>query len=129
LVRLLVVPLPTLRAALRPRRDLVIENLALRQRLATLANRRHPVIRPADRLVWILLGRLWSGWAESLAVVQPETVVRWHRAGFQIHWSWPSRRGALRPPSLPRAVRATTRRRAGRSFNPQCRSDKMVRGD
>lgn len=62
MLRLLVALLPTLRAALRSRRDLVIENLALRQQLAPLAGRRHPVIRPADRLFWILLRRLWSGW-------------------------------------------------------------------
>jgi len=73
---------------MRSRRDLVIQNLALRQRLATLASRRHPVIRPADRLFWILLRRLWSGWVGSLAIVQQDTVVRWHRAGFRIYWNW-----------------------------------------
>jgi len=50
MLRLLVVLLPTLRSALRSRRDLVVENLALRQQLATLASRRRPVLRPADRL-------------------------------------------------------------------------------
>jgi len=84
MLRLLVALLPTLRSALRSRRDLVVENLALRQQLATLASRRHPVIRPVDRLFWILLRRLWSGWAESLAIVRPDTIVRWHRAGFRI---------------------------------------------
>jgi putative transposase len=73
MLRLLVALLPTLRAALRSRRDLVIENLALRQQLATLASRRHPVIRPADGLFWILLRRFWSGWVGSLAIVQPDT--------------------------------------------------------
>src|SRR6266540_3134190 len=80
---------------MRSRRDLVIENLALRQQLTTLAGR-HPVIRTADRLFWILLRRCWSGWAESLAIVQPDTVVRWHRAGFRIYWNWLSRRGERR---------------------------------
>jgi hypothetical protein len=95
---------------LRSRRDLMVENLALRQQLATLAGRRDPVIRPADRLFWILLRRLWSGWAESLAIVRPDTVVRWHRAGFRIYWNWLSRRGARfgRPP-LPQEVRALIR--------------------
>ena len=113
MLRLLVALLPTLRAALRSRRDLVIENLALRQQLATLASRNHPVIRPADRLFWILLRRLWSGWAESLAIVQPDTVVRWHRAGFRIYWNWLSRRGKRsgRHP-LPYEVRALIRRMA-----------------
>ena len=85
MLRLLMALLPTLRSALRSRRDLVVENLALRQQLATLAGRRHPVIRPADRLFWILLRRLWSGWAESLTIVQPDTVVRWHRAAEPVN--------------------------------------------
>jgi putative transposase len=113
MLRLLVALLPTLRSALRSRRDLVVENLALRQQLVTLVGRRHPDIRPADRVFWILLRRLWSGWAESLTIVQPDTVVRWHRAGFRTYWNWLSRRGkrSARPP-LPREVRALIRRMA-----------------
>jgi transposase InsO family protein len=88
------------------RRDLVVENLALRQQLVTLAGRRHPDIRPADRL-------FWSGWAETLTIVKPDTVVGWHRAGFRIYWNWLSRRGKRsgRPP-LAREVRALIRRMA-----------------
>jgi transposase InsO family protein len=110
MLRLLVALLPTLCSALRSRRDLVFENLALRQQLVTLAGRRHPDIRPAVRVFWVLLRRLWSGWAESLAIVRPDTVVRWRRAGFRIYWNWLSRRGQRsgRPP-LPREVRALIR--------------------
>jgi hypothetical protein len=117
MLRLLVALLPTLRSALRSRRDLVLENLALRQQLVTLAVRRHPDIRPADRVFWVLLRRYWSRWAEALAIVRPDTVVRWHRAGFRTYWNWLSRRGKRsgRPP-LPREVRALIRRMA--SENP-----------
>jgi len=55
MLRLLVAVLPTLFSAMRSRRHLVIENLALRQQLASLAGRRHPDIRPADRVFWVLL--------------------------------------------------------------------------
>jgi hypothetical protein len=65
--RLLVALLATFLSVIRSRRDLVIENLALRQQLATLAGRQHPDIRPADRAFWILVRRSWSGWAASLA--------------------------------------------------------------
>jgi len=117
MLRLLVALLPTLHSALRSRRDLVAENLALRQQLATLAGRRHPVIRRADRLFWILLRRFWSGWAECLAIVRPDTVVRWHRAGFRIYWNWLSRRGGRSGrPSLPPEVRALIRRMATENF-------------
>ena len=88
MLRLLVALLPTLLLAMRSRRHLVIENLALRQQLVTLAERRHPNIRPADRVFWVLLRRSWCRWDEALAIVRPDTVVRWHRAGFRIYWNW-----------------------------------------
>jgi hypothetical protein len=88
MLRLLVAFLPTLFSAMRSRRHLVIENLALRQRPATVAGRSYPDIRAADRAFWILLRRYWSRWAEALAIVRPGTVVRWHRAGLRIYWNW-----------------------------------------
>jgi putative transposase len=74
------------------RRDLLLENLALRQQLNVL-RRRHPQPRFAasDRLFWVMLRRLWCGWKRTLILVQPETVVRWHRAGFRVNWTWLSR--------------------------------------
>ena len=113
MLRLLRAILPALLAAVRSRRDLLLENLALRQQLATLVMQRRPAIRPADRAFWVLLRRLWPGWASALAIVQPGTVVRWHRAGFRMYWKWLSRRGRRpgRPP-LPREVRDLIRRMA-----------------
>src|SRR6266480_5836126 len=77
----------TLVRLLRARRSLLLENLALRQQLAVL-KRRHP--RPRldllDKLFWVAVRRFWSGWQQSLIVVTPETVVRWHRAGFRLYW-------------------------------------------
>jgi len=79
--------------SLSSRRNLLLENLALRQQLAVLV-RKHPQPRLAapDQLFWVLLRRLWPGWKQALLVVQPETVVRWHRAGFKLYWKWISRR-------------------------------------
>jgi hypothetical protein len=72
---------------LRVRRSLPLENLALGHQLAVL-KRRHP--RPRldllDKLFWVAVRRLWSGWQQSLIVVTLETVVRWHRAGFRWYW-------------------------------------------
>ena len=68
----------------RSRGNLVFENLVLRQQLAVL-KRRHP--RPSlGTLDWIFSRRVWSGWKQSLILVTPETVVRWHRAGFRSYW-------------------------------------------
>jgi putative transposase len=76
----------------RSRRDLLLENLALRQQLAVL-RQRHPQPRFAasDRLFWVILRRLWCGWKQALILVQLETVVRWYGARFKAYWTWLSR--------------------------------------
>ena len=68
-------------AAVRARRDLVLENLALRHQLAVYTRgRRRPRLRRHDRRFWSLLARGWSGWRGTLVMVEPDTVVRWHRS-------------------------------------------------
>src|SRR5207244_990873 len=78
--------LGTLVRLLRARRNLLLENLALRQQLAVL-KRRHP--RPRldllDKLFWVAVRRFWSGWQQSIIAGTPETVVRWHRGGFRLY--------------------------------------------
>jgi putative transposase len=80
---------------LSSRSDLLLENLALRQQLAVL-KQRHPQPRfvSSDRLFWVLLRRFWCGWKQALILVQPATVIRWHRAGFRAYWTWLSRHRA-----------------------------------
>lgn len=92
-LKLLLVALSTLSGSVRSRKELLLENLALRQQLAVLAQR-HPKPRFAapDRLFWVMLRQFWSGWTQSLLIVQPETVVHWHRAGFKAYWNWISRK-------------------------------------
>jgi len=89
------------------RHSLLLENLALRQQLAVLKTRHpQPRFKAPDKLFWLLLSRLWPGWKQALILVQPETVVRWHRAGFKLYWTWVSRkrrRRGRRP--TPREVR------------------------
>jgi transposase InsO family protein len=93
--------------AFRAREELVLENLALRQQLLALhAKRPRPRLSSLDKLFWITLRRAWSGWKRSLVLVTPETVVRWHRAGFRLYWSWLSRtRRTAGRKSLSREVR------------------------
>ena len=76
----------------RSREELLLENLALRQQLLALhAKRPRPRLSSVDRLFWIVLRQVCSGWKKSLILVTPETVVGWHRAGFRLYWSWISR--------------------------------------
>src|SRR5271157_4307719 len=76
----------------RSRGNLVFENLVLRQQLAVLKRRRlRPSLSIFDKLLWIAVRRFWSKWKQALIVVTPETVIRWHRAGFQMYWRWISK--------------------------------------
>jgi hypothetical protein len=65
------------------RRDLLFELLALHHQLSVLArsNRR---LRSPDRLLWLILRRVWPRWREALMLVQPATVDRWSRDGFSV---------------------------------------------
>ncbi len=82
--------------AFRARRELMLENVALRQQLAVYAlQSRRPPLRDGDRRFWSLLARTWSGWRSALVIVEPDTVVRWHRAAWRGYWTWRSR--ARRP--------------------------------
>src|SRR5262249_56537280 len=102
-----------LRRGVRTRSDLVLENLALRHQLAVLQRTaRRPRLRPSDRVFWVLLSRLWSGWAEAVSFVQAETVLRWHRTGFRRFWTWKSRRHRPGRPAVPPEVRGLLRRMA-----------------
>ena len=89
---LVVAILAYIRALLVPRHRLALEAAALRQQLAVLKRKQpRPRLKRLDRLFWTAMQRLYSGWADALIVVKPETVVSWHRAGFRLLWRWRSR--------------------------------------
>ena len=93
-----------LRVLRRDRRDLVLENLALRQQLAVFERRgRRPILARADRRFWSRLARSWQPWRQHLRLVQPDTVVRWHRTAWRIHWR---RKSQARGPGRPRLAPA-----------------------
>jgi len=111
LLRILVM---VVKAVLTTRADLVIENLALRQQVAVLKEKRpKPSLTAADRLLWVALKQSWPRWADALIIVKPETVVAWHRAGFRLYWRWKSRaRGKPGRPPIASEVRDLVRRMA-----------------
>ncbi len=86
-------------SSFRTRAALQAEILALRHQLAVLQKNapRRLHLHRCDRLLWVVLSRFWSGWRRRLQMVQPDTVLRWHRRAFAWHWTRKSRRLPGRP--------------------------------
>ena len=99
-----------LRLCLRFPTALAAENLFLRKQLA-LYQERHVTPRRTTAATRFALPWLsgWFDWRQALVVVQPATLLRWHREGFRLFWRWKSQRG--RPP-LPTNVQALIRQMA-----------------
>jgi len=97
---LLSLVLLAVRGLVRPRQDLVLENLLLRHQLAVLTRptRTRPRLRLRawDKLVWIL-ARRFCAWRNHLVLVAPDTVVRRHRQGWRLFWRWKTRHPGGRP--------------------------------
>ena len=95
---------------LRPAPVLAAENLFLRKQLALYQERNVKPARAtnATRITLVWLGR-WFDWRQALAIVQPETFLRWHRQGFRLFWRWKSRPGR---PQIPGDLQALIRQMA-----------------
>ena len=102
----------TLSSVFRSRSAFQLENLALRHQIGVLqrVGRKRPKLMPRDRLLWVWLSRIWSGWRSALAIVRPETFIACHRKGFRLFWVWKIRQGQPGRPTLPRDVRDLIRR-------------------
>jgi len=80
------------RDSVRSRVDLIAENALLRQQLIVLRrNVGRPVFVRGERLALILLARVSSAWQDALHIVQPDTLLRWHRYLFKTVWRRRSR--------------------------------------
>jgi hypothetical protein len=106
LIRILV----ALQSVSETRASREAEILVLRQQLLVL-NRRRPRVRlqNVDRLIPIWLYRLFPSLLDTMVIVKPETVLRWHRRGFRACWRWKSWRRRGRP-RIYSEVRAPIRR-------------------
>jgi transposase InsO family protein len=96
----------TLGLRLKSRERIEAENLALRHQLNVVCRSARKRVRlyGSDWLLFIWLYRLWPGVLDSIVIVQPETVVRWHRRGFKAFWRRKSR-GRPGRPRIPRELR------------------------
>src|SRR6476646_4114621 len=75
------------------------ENLLLRHQLTIALRRAPPRLRllGSDRALLLWMTRLWPSLLGAVEAVQPEIILRWHRAGFKVFWRWKSRNRAGRP--------------------------------
>jgi hypothetical protein len=82
-------------AGVRPRNDLVLENLLLRHQLAVLTRptrtRRRARLRAWDKVLRVRARRFCAAWREHVRIVTPDTVVRWYQQGWRLFWRWKSR--------------------------------------
>ena len=98
-------PLPVLTGLVadlgRSRRQLIAENVLLRQQLIVASRKvKRPAFRPHERGVVVLLSRLVQNWREAVLLVKPDTILRWHREGFRLFWRWKSREPSRPQPRL-----------------------------
>jgi putative transposase len=101
------------RALLGSSAAISLENIALRHQLSVLQRSvGRPRLHRRDRLFWVGLSKLWPGWRASLVIVQPATVLAWHRQGFQLYWHWKSRGRPIGRPPLDLELRSLIRRMA-----------------
>ena len=82
-------------AALRERRDLILENLALRQQLGVLKRKGVPRLKRKDRVFWVVLSQVWPHWRKVLYLIKADTVVDWQRKGFKIYWARISKQNSV----------------------------------
>src|SRR4051794_16180236 len=91
-----------LHSFIKTRAALQIENLALRQQLSVLRRTapKRLQLNPTDRLLWIGMSRLCADWRSWLIIVQPDTVIGWHRNLLRAFWTWKVRRGTAGRPGV-----------------------------
>ncbi len=78
-------PLGTLADLARSKPELLVENALLRQQLIVLKRQvKRPTYTPTDRILFVLFARVVRTWKQTLLLVQPETLLRWHREGFRL---------------------------------------------
>jgi hypothetical protein len=112
-----------IRSRFTSRARLEAENLLLRQQLVVLRRKSPTRVRlwDIDRLLFLFLYRLYPSLLDAIIIVQPETVLRWHRRGFRAYWRWKSRHVDGRP-RIDSDMRALIRRDEPREPRMACRS-------
>jgi hypothetical protein len=88
MIELLKLIVGVLASLVRSRAELQAENLVLRQQINVLRRGlpKRPALNNTDRLLFVWLYHWFPGVLEAVAILRPETILRWHRAGFRVYW-------------------------------------------
>jgi hypothetical protein len=98
-------PLQTLADLSRSKPELVAENAPLRQQLIILRREvKRPSITRTDRVLLVLLARLARTWQQAIMIVQPDTLLRWHRELFRLVWKRKSKSASHTPKVAPETI-------------------------
>ncbi len=110
--KILLYLLDSVLSGVRSRAALQLEVIALRHQLEVFQRTRPARVRLTrlDRIIWLLLYRLWPRCLDAVVIVKPETVIAWHRKGFRALWAWKSRPRRRGRPPVPGEVRTLIRR-------------------
>jgi predicted transcriptional regulator len=82
----------------RSKSELMAENALLRQQLIILKRQvKRPTCTKTDRILLVLLARAVRAWKQTLFIVQPETLLRWHRELFRLYWKRRSKASSYKP--------------------------------
>ncbi len=82
----------------RSKSSLVAENALLRQQLIVFQRQLNkPNFRPLDRLILVFLSGFPTNWRQALLIVKPDTLLKWHRAGFKLFWKFKSKAKGRKP--------------------------------
>ena len=94
----------------KTRAQLEAEIVLLRHQLNVLRRRvaSKPKLAVTDRLLFVWLYRLFPSVLSAVAIIQPDTIIRWHRTGFRLYWRWKSRSRGGRP-KIPVEIRRLIR--------------------
>src|SRR5207248_152506 len=90
---------------IRSKAELLAENALLRQQLIILRRQvKRPIYRKSDRLLLVLLARMVRTWKQNLFIMQPETLLRWHREFFRLFWIHKSKARTRKPKLSPKTI-------------------------
>src|SRR5882672_6798211 len=110
MIGFLILFLHALVSPFKTKARLEAEIVLLRHQVSVLRRRQpsRPKLTVAERLLFVWLYRLFPAVLSAITIVQPETVIRWHRTGFRLHWRWKSRSRGGRP-KIPGEIRRLIR--------------------